>query len=117
MSAQGRPLLCPVPRAPSPPQNAPWPRGAAVRPPRGAPSCRGDGLAEGLTCSAPVFLRGVPRALSHQLVVRIARQRGEAGLPLRELALPLLVHPTVIRHLPLLPQLLVKHPVQLPCAR
>eukprot|EP00964_Phaeocystis_antarctica_P030545 scaffold17248_cov62-Phaeocystis_antarctica.AAC.2 len=56
-------------------------------------------------------------ALSQQLRVLVARLRGAPGSLLRELALPLLRHPTIRRVLPLFPQLLVKHPVQLPSAR
>eukprot|EP00964_Phaeocystis_antarctica_P077759 scaffold48314_cov51-Phaeocystis_antarctica.AAC.2 len=78
---------------------------------------QGDGLAAGLGCSAPVLLRGVPRALSHQLIVLVAGPRGVAGLPLRGLAIPLLHRPTILVRLPIFPQLLVKHPVQLPRAR
>eukprot|EP00964_Phaeocystis_antarctica_P079005 scaffold49168_cov66-Phaeocystis_antarctica.AAC.1 len=78
---------------------------------------QGDGLAVGLGCSAPVLLRAIPRALSQQLIILVARLRGAPGLPLRDLAIPLLRHPTILRRLPELPQLLVKHPVQLPSAR
>eukprot|EP00964_Phaeocystis_antarctica_P017359 scaffold9589_cov52-Phaeocystis_antarctica.AAC.1 len=78
---------------------------------------QGDGLAVGLACFAPVLLRAVPRALSHQPRVLVARLRGAPGLPLRGLAIPLLQRPTILRPLPLLPQLLVKRPVQLPSAR
>eukprot|EP00964_Phaeocystis_antarctica_P058657 scaffold34804_cov58-Phaeocystis_antarctica.AAC.5 len=78
---------------------------------------QGDGLAAGLGCSAVVLLRGVPRTLSHQLVPLVACLRGDAGLLLRGLAIPLLRHPTILLPLPLPPHLLVKHPVQLPSAR
>ena len=63
-------------------------------------------------CRAPL--------LSHQLIVLVARLRGEAGLkaglPLRGLAGPLalLLYPTIRPRLPLL---LVEHRVQLPRAR
>eukprot|EP00964_Phaeocystis_antarctica_P098029 scaffold64100_cov54-Phaeocystis_antarctica.AAC.4 len=76
-----------------------------------------DGLAVGLPCFAPVLLRHVPQALSYQLHVPVARLRGVPGHLLRGLAIPLLPHPTILMALPLLPQLLVKHPVQLPSAR
>eukprot|EP00964_Phaeocystis_antarctica_P039870 scaffold22792_cov64-Phaeocystis_antarctica.AAC.2 len=78
---------------------------------------QGDGLAVDLACSAPVLLRHVPRALSHQLIVRVARLCGKAGHLLRGLAIPLLRRPTILPLLPLLPQLLVKRPVQLPSDR
>eukprot|EP00964_Phaeocystis_antarctica_P010635 scaffold5850_cov61-Phaeocystis_antarctica.AAC.13 len=78
---------------------------------------QGDGLAEGLGRSARVLLRGVPQALSEQLLVLVARLRGFAGLALRELAILLLLHPTILLPLPLLPHLLVKRPVQRPRAR
>eukprot|EP00964_Phaeocystis_antarctica_P064590 scaffold38863_cov63-Phaeocystis_antarctica.AAC.2 len=79
------------------------------------PQC--NGLAEGPGCSACVPLRGVPRAFSQQLIVRIARLRGVPGCLLRDLALPLLHHPSILRHFPLPLHLLVIHGVQLPGAR
>eukprot|EP00964_Phaeocystis_antarctica_P015301 scaffold8462_cov64-Phaeocystis_antarctica.AAC.4 len=84
---------------------------------RGLVGPQGDGLAVGLACFAQVLLRGVPRALSQQFRVRVARLRGAPGQLLRRLAIPLLPHPTILIPLPLLPQLLVKHPVQLPSGR
>eukprot|EP00964_Phaeocystis_antarctica_P024166 scaffold13542_cov58-Phaeocystis_antarctica.AAC.4 len=84
---------------------------------RGLDGLKGDGLAEDLCCSARVLLRGVTRALSQQLRVRVARLRGGAGLRLRGLASPLLHRATILIPLLLLPQLLVKHPVQLPSGR
>eukprot|EP00964_Phaeocystis_antarctica_P132893 scaffold97047_cov54-Phaeocystis_antarctica.AAC.1 len=78
---------------------------------------QGDGLAIGLGCSAPVLLRLAPVALSQQLVPFVARLRGDAGRLLRGLAILPLHHPAILPLLPLLPQLLVKHPVQLPSAR
>eukprot|EP00964_Phaeocystis_antarctica_P103345 scaffold68635_cov56-Phaeocystis_antarctica.AAC.2 len=84
---------------------------------QGLVGLQGDGLAEGLGCSARVLLRAVPHALSQQLLVRVARLRGVPGLHLRGLAMPLLPLPAILQLLPLLPQLLVKHPVQLPSAR
>eukprot|EP00964_Phaeocystis_antarctica_P010249 scaffold5631_cov55-Phaeocystis_antarctica.AAC.1 len=78
---------------------------------------QGDGLAEGPGCSAQVLLRAVPDAFSQQLRVRITRLRGDAGLPLRDLASPLLRHPTILRHLPLPLHLLVIHRVPLPSGR
>eukprot|EP00964_Phaeocystis_antarctica_P084889 scaffold53559_cov66-Phaeocystis_antarctica.AAC.2 len=78
---------------------------------------QGDGLAVGPGFFAVVPLKGVPRTLSHQPIVRVARLRGDAGLPLRGLAIPLLRRPTILLRLPLLPHLLVKHPVQLPSTR
>eukprot|EP00964_Phaeocystis_antarctica_P033598 scaffold19054_cov65-Phaeocystis_antarctica.AAC.2 len=78
---------------------------------------QGDGLAVGLACFAPVQLRGVPRALSQELRVLVARLRGNAGRLLRGLALPLLCRPTIRLQLPLLPHPLMKRPVQLPSAR
>eukprot|EP00964_Phaeocystis_antarctica_P099745 scaffold65545_cov56-Phaeocystis_antarctica.AAC.2 len=78
---------------------------------------QGDGLTVGLGCFAHVLLRGVPRALSQQLIALVARLRSGTGLPVRGLAIPLLPHPTVLPRLPLFPQLLVKRPVQLPSAR
>eukprot|EP00964_Phaeocystis_antarctica_P161837 scaffold134859_cov69-Phaeocystis_antarctica.AAC.3 len=84
---------------------------------RGLVGPQSDGLAEGPGCHAPVLLRLVPQALSQQLIVLVARQRGAPDLPLRELASPLLPGPAILRPLPLLPQLLVKRPVQLPSAR
>eukprot|EP00964_Phaeocystis_antarctica_P026203 scaffold14741_cov55-Phaeocystis_antarctica.AAC.3 len=56
-------------------------------------------------------------ASRHQLIVLVARLRSVPGLPLRGFASPLLVNPTVRIRLPVLPQLLVKRPVQLPRAR
>eukprot|EP00964_Phaeocystis_antarctica_P128379 scaffold92156_cov66-Phaeocystis_antarctica.AAC.5 len=84
---------------------------------RGLVGIQGDGLAVGLGCSAPVLLRGVPRAISQQLFVRIARLCGDAGLHLRGLASPLLRHPSVLRPLPMPLHLLVIHRVPLPSAR
>eukprot|EP00964_Phaeocystis_antarctica_P125756 scaffold89428_cov63-Phaeocystis_antarctica.AAC.4 len=84
---------------------------------RGLVGPQGDGLAVGLACFAPVLLRGVPRALSQQLTPLVAHQRGVPGQLLRDLASSLLRLPTILAHLPLLPQLLVKRPVQLPSAR
>eukprot|EP00964_Phaeocystis_antarctica_P111969 scaffold76205_cov59-Phaeocystis_antarctica.AAC.5 len=78
---------------------------------------QGDGLAVGPGCFARVPLRAVPHALRHQLIVLVARLRGVPGLPLRELAVPLQRCPTILPRLALLPQLLVKRPVQLPSAR
>eukprot|EP00964_Phaeocystis_antarctica_P105185 scaffold70237_cov57-Phaeocystis_antarctica.AAC.2 len=78
---------------------------------------QGDGLTICPGCSAPVVLGTVLHALSHQLRVRIARLRGEAGLPLRSLASPLLQHPAIILQVPLRLHLLVIHRVQLPRAR
>eukprot|EP00964_Phaeocystis_antarctica_P021068 scaffold11657_cov58-Phaeocystis_antarctica.AAC.3 len=78
---------------------------------------QGDGLTVGLGFSARVLLRTVPQALRQQLGVLVARLRGDAGLPLRDLAIPLLPHPTILPLLPVLPHLLVKRPVQLPSAR
>eukprot|EP00964_Phaeocystis_antarctica_P043986 scaffold25251_cov65-Phaeocystis_antarctica.AAC.4 len=54
---------------------------------------QGDGLAEGPGCSAPVLLRAVPRALSQQLLVRVARLRSVPGRLLCDLASPLPVSP------------------------
>eukprot|EP00964_Phaeocystis_antarctica_P126431 scaffold90127_cov63-Phaeocystis_antarctica.AAC.3 len=84
---------------------------------RGLVGPQGDGLAVGLACSARVPFRLVPYAISHQLVVLVARLRRVSGRLLRDLASPLLHHPTILPHLPLLLQLLVKRPVQLPSAR
>eukprot|EP00964_Phaeocystis_antarctica_P092264 scaffold59316_cov53-Phaeocystis_antarctica.AAC.4 len=84
---------------------------------RGLVGLQGDGLAVGLACFAPVLLGYVPSALSQQLQVLVARLRGAPGLPLRDLAIPLLHCPTILIPLPLLPHLLVKRPVQLPSAR
>eukprot|EP00964_Phaeocystis_antarctica_P104274 scaffold69417_cov66-Phaeocystis_antarctica.AAC.1 len=78
---------------------------------------QGDGLAVGLGCSAHIPLRGVPYAFSHQLIVLVARPRGEAGVRLRGLAILLLPYPAILSLLPPLPHLLVKRPVQLPRAR
>eukprot|EP00964_Phaeocystis_antarctica_P113221 scaffold77290_cov58-Phaeocystis_antarctica.AAC.2 len=78
---------------------------------------QGDGLAVGLGCFAKVVLRRVPESLSHQFRVLVARLRGVPGLPLRGLAILLPPHPTILLLLPLLPQPLVEHPVQLPSAR
>eukprot|EP00964_Phaeocystis_antarctica_P132895 scaffold97047_cov54-Phaeocystis_antarctica.AAC.3 len=78
---------------------------------------QGDGLAVGPGLSANVLFRAVPQALSKHLIVRVARLSGDAGLPLRGLAIPLVQRPTICLRLPLLPQLLVKRPVQLPSAR
>eukprot|EP00964_Phaeocystis_antarctica_P050684 scaffold29503_cov53-Phaeocystis_antarctica.AAC.5 len=75
-----------------------------------------DGLAVGPGCSTPVLLRGVPRAISHQLIVRVARLRGVPGLLLRGLANLLLHHPSVLRRLPPPLHLLVIHRVPLPSA-
>eukprot|EP00964_Phaeocystis_antarctica_P148925 scaffold115910_cov63-Phaeocystis_antarctica.AAC.1 len=74
---------------------------------RGPIGPQGDGLAVGPGCSAPVLFRAVPRAHSHQLVVRVARLRSEPGCPLRGLALPLLMHPTILPLLPVPLHLLV----------
>eukprot|EP00964_Phaeocystis_antarctica_P044854 scaffold25789_cov51-Phaeocystis_antarctica.AAC.2 len=84
---------------------------------RGLVRPQGDGLAVGLPCSAPVLLRGVPRALSTQLIVLVARLRGDAGLLLRDLPFPLLPHPSILRHPPTRLHLLVIHRVPLPSAR
>eukprot|EP00964_Phaeocystis_antarctica_P073644 scaffold45202_cov74-Phaeocystis_antarctica.AAC.3 len=78
---------------------------------------QGDGLAVGSGCSAPIQLRGVPRALSQELRVLVARLRGDAGVALRGLALPLLHRPTILLQLPLLPQPLVERPMHIPRAR
>eukprot|EP00964_Phaeocystis_antarctica_P082758 scaffold51973_cov69-Phaeocystis_antarctica.AAC.1 len=78
---------------------------------------QGDGLAVGPGCSACVLLRVVPDALSQQLVVRVARLRGEPGHPLRDLASLLLRHPAILRLLPKTLHLLVIHRVPLPRAR
>eukprot|EP00964_Phaeocystis_antarctica_P071810 scaffold43864_cov59-Phaeocystis_antarctica.AAC.4 len=56
-------------------------------------------------------------ASRHKLLVRVTQLLSAPGLPLRELAHPLLHHPTILVLLPLLPQPLVKRPVQLPSAR
>eukprot|EP00964_Phaeocystis_antarctica_P006092 scaffold3326_cov59-Phaeocystis_antarctica.AAC.1 len=60
-----------------------------------------DGLAVGPGCSACVVLGNVPRALCQQLIVLVARLRGAPGLPLRDLAIPLLHHATILCHLPM----------------
>eukprot|EP00964_Phaeocystis_antarctica_P069181 scaffold41979_cov64-Phaeocystis_antarctica.AAC.3 len=78
---------------------------------------QGDGPAVGLACFAPVLPGEVSRALSQQLIVLVARLRGAPGLPLRDLAIPLLQHPAILPRPPRLPQFLVKRPVQLPSAR
>eukprot|EP00964_Phaeocystis_antarctica_P124471 scaffold88110_cov53-Phaeocystis_antarctica.AAC.3 len=78
---------------------------------------QGDGLAEGPGRSACVLLGKVPRALSQQLIVRVARLRGVPGCQICDLAIPLLRHPTILRHLPMPLHLLVIHRVQLPSAR
>eukprot|EP00964_Phaeocystis_antarctica_P082846 scaffold52034_cov54-Phaeocystis_antarctica.AAC.3 len=78
---------------------------------------QGDGFAEGPGCPARILLRAMPQALSQQLRVLVARLRGDAGLPLRVLAILLLHRPTILIHLPLLPHLLVKRPVQIPSSR
>ena len=78
---------------------------------------QGDDLAKGLSCSAPVVLRGVPRALSQQAKVLVSRLRGAPGHLLCDLASLLLAHPAVLPQLPILLHLLVKHRVQLPSAR
>eukprot|EP00964_Phaeocystis_antarctica_P020618 scaffold11403_cov64-Phaeocystis_antarctica.AAC.1 len=62
---------------------------------------QGNGLAVGPGCSAPIKLRGVPRAISQQLLVRVARLRGAPGCVLRGLAIPLLHHPSILRALPM----------------
>eukprot|EP00964_Phaeocystis_antarctica_P078636 scaffold48910_cov56-Phaeocystis_antarctica.AAC.6 len=72
---------------------------------------QGDGLAVGPGYFSPVLLGVVPRALSQQLRVLVARLRGEASLLLCDLAIPLLRRPTILHLLPLLPHLLVKRPV------
>eukprot|EP00964_Phaeocystis_antarctica_P138533 scaffold103204_cov60-Phaeocystis_antarctica.AAC.3 len=84
---------------------------------RGTVGPQGDGLAVGLGGSAPVLLRLVPRALSQQLRVHVARLSGAPGRPFCGLLIPLLRRPAILPCLPLLPQLLVEHPVQLPRAR
>eukprot|EP00964_Phaeocystis_antarctica_P024164 scaffold13542_cov58-Phaeocystis_antarctica.AAC.2 len=84
---------------------------------RGLVGPQGDGLAVGLGCFAVVLLRAVPRALSQQRHVLVARLRGTPGHPLRDLTIPLLHHPTVLLRPPLLPQLLVERPMQLPSTR
>eukprot|EP00964_Phaeocystis_antarctica_P002424 scaffold1260_cov51-Phaeocystis_antarctica.AAC.1 len=76
-----------------------------------------DGLAEGPGCSARVLLRAVPRAFSQQLIVRVARLSGATGLALRDLAIPLLPHPSIIKRLPTPLHLLVVHRVPLPSGR
>eukprot|EP00964_Phaeocystis_antarctica_P042692 scaffold24476_cov62-Phaeocystis_antarctica.AAC.5 len=78
---------------------------------------QGDGLAVGPGFSAVVSLRGVTDALSQQLHVLIARLRGVPGCLLRDLAIPLLHHASILIHLPVLLQLLVIHRVALPSAR
>eukprot|EP00964_Phaeocystis_antarctica_P043571 scaffold25006_cov64-Phaeocystis_antarctica.AAC.2 len=88
---------------------------AVVRLGLGGP--QGDGLAAGPGCSAPVLLRGVLRALSQQLRVRVARLRGAPGCLLRDLAILLLHHPTILRQPPMHLQPLVIHRVPLPSAR
>eukprot|EP00964_Phaeocystis_antarctica_P028384 scaffold16007_cov65-Phaeocystis_antarctica.AAC.4 len=112
-----------LPSPPSPPDSAPWPRGTAARPPlvaehstevvvrRGLVGPQGDGLA------VAVLFRGIPCAISHKPNPLVARLRGEAGRPLRGLAIPLLPRPTILLSLPRLPQVLVERPVQLPSAR
>eukprot|EP00964_Phaeocystis_antarctica_P074760 scaffold46035_cov65-Phaeocystis_antarctica.AAC.2 len=67
---------------------------------------QGDGLAAGLGCSAPVLLRAVLHTLSNQLLVLVARLRSAPGLPLRDLAILLLRHATILRPLPKLLHLL-----------
>eukprot|EP00964_Phaeocystis_antarctica_P038486 scaffold22009_cov62-Phaeocystis_antarctica.AAC.3 len=76
-----------------------------------------DGLAVGLGFSTPVILRGVPHTLSQQLLVLVARLCGVPGLPLRNLALPLLHHPAILRLRPVPLHRLVVHRVPLPSAR
>eukprot|EP00964_Phaeocystis_antarctica_P096331 scaffold62643_cov56-Phaeocystis_antarctica.AAC.1 len=78
------------------------------------PQC--DGLAVDPGCSAPVTLRAVLHALSHQLRVLAARLLGGAGLLLRGHASLLPPRPAILPLLPVLPHLLVKRPVQLPNA-
>eukprot|EP00964_Phaeocystis_antarctica_P039238 scaffold22445_cov73-Phaeocystis_antarctica.AAC.10 len=78
---------------------------------------QGDCLAVDPGCSAPVLLRAVPDALSHQLIVRVARLSGVPGCLLRNLAMPLLRHPAILSHLPVPLHLLVIHRVPLPSAR
>eukprot|EP00964_Phaeocystis_antarctica_P082578 scaffold51825_cov61-Phaeocystis_antarctica.AAC.5 len=76
-----------------------------------------DGLAEGPGGSARVPLRGVPHTLSQQLRVLVARLLGVSGCLLRELAISLLHHPTILPQLPVLLQPLVIHRMPLPSAR
>eukprot|EP00964_Phaeocystis_antarctica_P023071 scaffold12880_cov59-Phaeocystis_antarctica.AAC.1 len=83
----------------------------------GVVGLQGYGLAVGPACSAPVLLRGVPHALSQQLLVLVARLRGVPGLLLRDLAIPLLHHPAILPHLPAPLLLLVIRHVQLRSAR
>eukprot|EP00964_Phaeocystis_antarctica_P061640 scaffold36844_cov58-Phaeocystis_antarctica.AAC.6 len=105
-----------MPSPPSPPDSASWPRGTAVRPPPRAPSWRA--LHRGRSTPQAGRAPGaMPHALSQQLRVLVARLRGIPGQLLRLLAIPPLQRPTILLPLPSLPQLLVKHPVQLPSAR
>eukprot|EP00964_Phaeocystis_antarctica_P064122 scaffold38548_cov53-Phaeocystis_antarctica.AAC.6 len=106
-----------MPSPPIPPESAPWPRGTAVRPQPGAPRHRGDGLTVGPGCPAQVLVRVVPDARSQQLFVLVARQRGQPGSLLRDLAIPLLRHPAIFPPPPLPLLLLVIHYVQLHSAR
>eukprot|EP00964_Phaeocystis_antarctica_P082662 scaffold51873_cov69-Phaeocystis_antarctica.AAC.4 len=76
-----------------------------------------DGLAEGPGCSAVVILSAVPHTLSQQLVVLVARLRGVPGHLLRDLAIPLMHHSTILRRLPVLLHRLVVHRVPLPSGR
>ena len=54
-----------------------------------------------------ILLRHVPRALSQQLLARVARLRGAPGLLLRRLASPLLHHLAILHPLPKALHLLV----------
>eukprot|EP00964_Phaeocystis_antarctica_P038544 scaffold22051_cov51-Phaeocystis_antarctica.AAC.1 len=62
-----------LPSAPSPPGSAPWPRGTAARPPRGAPSClalhRGCGTPRACRASGR-WPRGRPGPLCASLLWR-----------------------------------------------
>eukprot|EP00964_Phaeocystis_antarctica_P008711 scaffold4719_cov55-Phaeocystis_antarctica.AAC.2 len=78
---------------------------------------QGDGLAVGPGGSACILLREVPRAFSQQPLVLVARLRGVPCCPLRDLAIPLLHHPTILSPLPMHLHLLVIHRVPLPSAR
>eukprot|EP00964_Phaeocystis_antarctica_P016863 scaffold9290_cov63-Phaeocystis_antarctica.AAC.8 len=78
---------------------------------------QGDGLAEGSGCSAPVLFGAVPRALSQQLIVLVARLLGEPGPLLRDLAILLKPLSTILPFLLLRFHLLVIRRVELPSAR